>query len=45
MLVGVGLSPSFIPALWNIGILLRKQAKLRKDIQDSVGMYVTHDFL
>jgi hypothetical protein len=32
MLVGVALlPPSLIPTLWNIGILLHKQAKLRKD--------------
>ena len=26
--------PSFIPTLWNIGILHHKQAKLRKDMQN-----------
>ena len=30
------LPPSLIPTLWNIGILLHKQAKLRKDMQHSV---------
>ena len=35
---GSGSSPSFIPTLWNIGILLHKKAKLRKDIQHSVCM-------
>ena len=41
MLVGVGvgvvpLPPSLIPTLCNIGILLYKLAKLRKDMQHSV---------
>ena len=30
---GSGPPPSFIPTLWNIGILHHKQAKLRKDMQ------------
>ena len=33
---GSGNPPFLIPALWNIGILLYKQAKLRKDMQHSV---------
>ena len=38
MLVGVAPLPpsSLIPILWNIGILHYKQAKLRKDMQQSV---------
>ena len=34
---GSGSPPSLIPAHWNIGILHYKQAKLRKDMQHSVG--------
>ena len=37
MLVGVApLPPSLIPTLWNIGILLHKQAELPKLLQHSV---------
>ena len=37
MLVGVAPLPSsHIPTLWNIGILLHKQAKLRKAMQHRV---------
>ena len=32
---GSGPPPSLPPNLWNIGILLHKQAKLRKDMQHS----------
>ena len=31
-----GFPPSFIPALWNIGILHHKKAKLRKHMRQSV---------
>ena len=38
MLVGVALlPPSLIPALWNIGILLHKQAKRRTIMRTTVG--------
>ena len=33
---GSGSPPSLIPALWNIGILLHKYAKLHKYMQHSV---------
>ena len=35
MLVGVP-TPSLIPTLWNIGILLHKQAELPKHLQHNV---------
>ena len=41
MLVGVApLPPSLTPTLWNIGILHYKQAKLRKDMQQSVILVI-----
>ena len=33
---GSGFPPSLIPALWNIGILHHKKAKLRKHMRQSV---------
>ena len=33
---GSGSPPSLIPAHWNIGILHSKQAKMRKDMQQSI---------
>ena len=33
----VGMAPSLIPTLWNIGILHYKQAKLPKHLQHSVS--------
>ena len=37
---GSGPPPSLIPTLWNIGLLHYKQAKLRKDMQQSVPRYM-----
>ena len=34
---GSGFPPSLIPALWNIGILHHKKAKLRKHMRQSVA--------
>ena len=35
----VGVASLLIPTLWNIGILLHKKAKLRKDMQHSVCIF------
>ena len=36
---GSGFPPSLIPALWNIGILHHKKAKLRNNMRQSVKPY------
>ena len=42
-LVGVAtLPPSLIPALWNIGILLHKQAKWRTVMNTTVNTVLPH---
>ena len=40
---GSGFPPSLIPALWNIGILYHKKAKLRKHMRQSVCGFM-HNF-
>ena len=41
----VGLSPSFIPALWNIGILHHKKTNLRNNMRQSVHTFIILTFL
>ena len=44
-LVGAATLPSFIPALWNIGILLHKQAPRTKHFDGECKILRFHIFL